>query len=77
MVYLNDDFEGALTNFYSQTQKHYTEADPSKVIHALHPKSGSCIVFNHWLVHDGGVLHTGTKYILRTELMYKWSGRRK
>mmetsp|Transcript_122301 Transcript_122301/g.191832 ORF Transcript_122301/g.191832 Transcript_122301/m.191832 type:complete len:324 (-) Transcript_122301:104-1075(-) len=76
MLYLNDEFEGAPTTFYKQSQKHYVEPDPSKVIYELHPHCRSCVVFNHWLVHDGGLLHSGIKYILRTEVMYSWRGRK-
>lgn len=76
MVYLNDDFSGAPTSFYLQSQRHCADPDPSKVIYELHPETGSCVLFNHWLVHDGGVLSSGTKYILRTEVMYKWHGRK-
>merc|ERR1712216_784729 len=43
MVYLNEDFVGAPTNFYSQNQKHYAEPDPSKVIYELRPETGSCV----------------------------------
>lgn len=74
MVYLNDDFEGGQTNFYSQSQRHYSDPDSSKVIYELCPEVGSCVLFNHWLVHDGGELHSGVKYILRSELMYTWQG---
>jgi hypothetical protein len=75
MIYLNDDFAGAPTNFFTQSQRTYEPPDASKVIYELRPRRGSCVVFNHGLVHDGGVLHKGVKYILRTEVMYAWCGR--
>lgn len=74
MLYLNDGFEGAPTNFFTGEQIHYVEPDPSKVICAVTPVCGSCLVFNHALTHDGGTLIMGTKYILRTEVMYKYLG---
>lgn len=73
MLYLNDDFEGGPTNFYRESQKHYCTPDPAKVIHELKPERGSCLVFNHCITHDGGVLRKGRKYILRTEVMYELS----
>lgn len=73
MLYLNDDFEGGPTNFYKGSQKHYCKPDPAKVIEKLRPECGSCVVFNHCITHDGGVLRKGTKYILRTEVMYQRS----
>merc|ERR1712007_168461 len=72
MVYLNDGFEGAPTNFFEQTQVCYAQPDPTKIIHELRPETGACVAFNQNLVHDGGMLRAGTKYILRTEVMYKW-----
>lgn len=73
MIYLNDDFEGGPTNFYRESQKHYSRPDEKKVIHELTPERGSCVVFNHRITHDGGVLKEGKKYILRTEVMYRLS----
>merc|ERR1719161_3537991 len=71
MLYLNDDFQGFPTTFYKGSQKHYTLPDPAKVLHELIPERGSCLVFNHNLTHDGGKLNSGTKYLLRTEVMYQ------
>merc|ERR1712224_367856 len=73
MLYLNDDFEGGSTNFYKESQRHYHTPDPAKVIHELRPEQGSCLVFNHCITHDGGILKRGKKYILRTEVMYELS----
>jgi hypothetical protein len=71
MIYLNDDFEGGATNFYSEKQQHYTPGHPDNLIYALRPEKGSCVVFNHNITHDGGEMKTGFKYILRTEVMYE------
>jgi hypothetical protein len=71
MIYLNDDFSGGPTTFYNAAQKHYTTPDRSKALYDYQPESGSCLVFNHCLTHDGGVLKSGKKYILRTEVMYE------
>eukprot|EP00418_Pyrodinium_bahamense_P037453 CAMPEP_0179192802 /NCGR_PEP_ID=MMETSP0796-20121207/95802_1 /TAXON_ID=73915 /ORGANISM="Pyrodinium bahamense, Strain pbaha01" /LENGTH=309 /DNA_ID=CAMNT_0020897093 /DNA_START=5 /DNA_END=934 /DNA_ORIENTATION=- len=70
MLYLNDDFEGGPTNFYSAGQPHYRQPMLKNVIHSLRPEKGSCLVFNHQITHDGGELISGAKYILRTEVMY-------
>jgi hypothetical protein len=71
MLYLNDGFEGGPTTFYEDSQRHYADPDPSKVLYHFRPTVGSCLAFNHSICHDGGVLKTGTKYILRTEVMYR------
>ena len=41
------------------------------VVHNYKPRRGDCLVFSHHLLHDGGRLTSGTKYIMRTELMYR------
>lgn len=56
MVYLNDDFEGGATKFHD-------------II--ITPKKGMAVVFLHKLRHEGMVLTSGTKYILRTDIMYR------
>merc|ERR1712187_610925 len=71
MIYLNDGFTGGPTNFYSERQPHYKPGVPEYVIHSLRPEKGSCLVFNHFITHDGGGLAAGNKYILRTEVMYR------
>jgi len=72
MIYLNDGFDAAPTNFYNDKQKHYTQPDPANLVCKLHPECGSCVLFNHMITHDGGRLQSGRKYILRTEVMYRW-----
>merc|ERR1711862_385778 len=71
MIYLNEGFEGGPTNFYNEGQRHYTPGHPENIVYALRPEKGSCLVFNHHTTHDGGELKAGTKYILRTEVMYQ------
>ncbi len=56
MIYLNDDFEGGETEF----ERLFTVA----------PKKGSALVFYHPLRHEGKTLIGGTKYVLRTDVMY-------
>lgn len=72
MLYLNDGFEGGSTTFYEEDQRHYSEPDRSKAVYDFQPELGACLVFNHFICHDGGVLKTGKKYILRSEVMYEW-----
>lgn len=58
MVYLNDDFEGGATKFHDLI---------------ITPKQGKAVIFLHKLRHEGMVLNQGTKYILRTDIMYRLS----
>eukprot|EP00759_Apiculatamorpha_spiralis_P030002 PhF_6_TR31847/c0_g1_i13/m.47185 len=74
VMYLNDDFEGGETVF---TLNH----DVRSVVGAprtckreevtVQPKRGSIVVFNHELQHRGNVVLSGTKYIMRTELIFR------
>lgn len=56
MIYLNDDFEGGETEFEN--------------LFTVAPKKGSALVFYHPLRHEGKILVSGTKYVLRTDVMY-------
>merc|ERR1712194_176755 len=71
MIYLNSDFQGAPTTFYEESQTHYQAPDRSKAIYDFHPAVGDCLAFNHHICHDGGMLLKGTKYLLRTEVMFE------
>jgi prolyl 4-hydroxylase len=57
MIYLNEDFEGGGTHFH-----HYE----STVI----PKTGTALLFQHRLLHEGCLVHAGVKYVLRSDVMY-------
>ncbi len=58
MVYLNDGFCGGTTNFYDcpETQ--------------IRPVQGTALVFDHRTLHEGAVVQSGQKYVLRTDVMY-------
>lgn len=71
MIYLSDEFEGGATSFYTDEQSLYTPGEDKHRTHSFRPKTGDALVFNSGIVHDGGVLTGGTKYILRSELMYR------
>jgi hypothetical protein len=56
MIYLNDNFTGGDTTFDHLSVK---------------PKEGSALVFYHYLEHTGTEVLECTKYVLRTDIMYK------
>jgi prolyl 4-hydroxylase len=56
MIYLNDDFEGGETRFRE---------------HVVRPEKGTALVFYHSMEHAGEPVIRGTKYVLRTDVMYK------
>ena len=73
MLYLNDanDFDGGATSFFDARQRAYRAPDPEFAYFSLAPEAGACVVFDHALLHDGGELRGGTKYIMRSEVMYR------
>jgi len=56
IIYLNDDFEGGSTDFKA---------------FKVQPKIGSALVFPHKIVHQGSATTRGTKYVIRTDVMYQ------
>jgi len=67
MFYINDDFTGGNTVFYDIN---------GGVRFSVAPSPGLAILFwqgdlGHDLWHDGQPILTGTKYILRTDVMFK------
>eukprot|EP00930_Biecheleria_cincta_P096058 TRINITY_DN87934_c0_g1_i1.p1 TRINITY_DN87934_c0_g1~~TRINITY_DN87934_c0_g1_i1.p1 ORF type:complete len:693 (+),score=143.62 TRINITY_DN87934_c0_g1_i1:33-2081(+) len=71
IIYLNDDFDGGCTTFFvPQPSKEGTlESRP------VRPRTGSATVFPHGdtgvpLLHEGSSVTQGTKYLLRTDVVY-------
>jgi prolyl 4-hydroxylase len=56
MIYLNDNFVGGETTF------------PHNIIK---PVQGMALIFLHSIEHAGSPIQQGTKYVLRTDIMYK------
>lgn len=61
MVYLNDCPRGGETNFFSLER-------------SVKPSTGTALLFNHHLLHEGAEVTEGRKYALRTDLMYRRVG---
>jgi len=59
-IYLNDKFKGGQTRFHGGG-KHYD----------VKPKTGSILIFDHNLLHQGAVVKAGKKYVVRTDVMYR------
>lgn len=56
MIYLNDNYSGGETTFNNLT---------------IVPKTGTALIFLHDLEHEGSAVTQGTKYVLRTDIMYR------
>ena len=59
IMYLNDDYRGGQTQFAWDS---------------VTPVAGSVLVFPHRLRHQGASILAGTKYVLRTDVMYAAPG---
>lgn len=59
IIYLNDGYQGGATEFGWEN---------------VQPKAGMALVFPHRLRHQGARILSGTKYVLRTDVMYAAAG---
>jgi prolyl 4-hydroxylase len=57
MVYLNEGFTGGDTAFHDFDV-------------AARPRTGTALLFQHLLLHEGCVVESGVKYALRSDVMY-------
>lgn len=84
VIYLNDDLEGGQTRFYIPGEGDGS-GELAKINGRLHrvedvnPKQGAAICFFHgdhqWShLHEAALVTNGTKYALRTDILYKLSG---
>ncbi len=58
MIYLNDAFTGGHTEFL--------DFDVTAV-----PQTGRALLFQHQVLHEGCVVNSGVKYVLRSDVMYR------
>ncbi len=61
-LYLNEGFEGGETTFLS------TLDNVSSV--PFVPRTGSVLLFEHEILHEGSDVRGGRKYVIRTDVMY-------
>ena len=70
-------FGGGATGFLADHDLHYDEAAgifcgaPGARLFELKPRAGDCLVFDHRMLHEGGVVASGEKFILRSDVMYR------
>jgi hypothetical protein len=71
LLYLNTggglDFDGGETCFWNAAD--LSQQTVTKII----PQVGTVVIFEHDLYHSGQLLHWGTKYVLRTDLLFQMS----
>ncbi|KAL3941905.1 MAG: hypothetical protein SGARI_000440 [Bacillariaceae sp.] len=71
LIYLNDDFEGGETRFYLAS----SSGDSGGVVRGIVPRTGSILLFPQGntasLIHEGSLVSKGTKYVVRTDVLYE------
>jgi hypothetical protein len=67
MIYLNDGMTGGETRFFADMEQAFRQCPYLSV----QPKEGMALAFLHPIWHEGAVVHSGQKYVLRTDVMYK------
>jgi prolyl 4-hydroxylase len=68
MIYLNDGMTGGETQFFEDIEQAILQQRPYL---SVKPKEGMALAFLHSIWHEGAVVHSGQKYVLRTDVMYK------
>ena len=63
-IYLNDEFKGGATAFLDPNSH-----DPEAKFDVV-PKTGSILLFEHRLLHEGSIIEKGRKYTIRSDIMY-------
>ena len=68
MIYLNDGMVGGETRFFTDIEQAFQQ--PPYPYLSVQPKAGMALVFLHSIWHEGAVVQSGQKYVLRTDVMY-------
>jgi len=68
MIYLNEGMVGGETKFFSDIDHAFQQ--PASPYLSVQPKTGSALIFLHSIWHEGAVVQSGQKYVLRTDVMY-------
>jgi hypothetical protein len=68
MIYLNDAFTGGETKFLFRREGVVRDDEVSL---AVRPVAGMALLFIHDVLHTGAVVTSGTKYVLRSDVMVR------
>ncbi|BCS83736.1 hypothetical protein QLL95_gp0387 [Cotonvirus japonicus] len=77
LIYLNDDFDGGSTSFIKPKSPRKIGQivseellDGFDEIYNVNIQKGSAVIFNHDIIHYGKPVISGTKYIIRSDIIY-------
>lgn len=70
LIYLNGDFEGGYTRFHPGGTLGVESSNTPGV--DVEPQAGRILLHDHRILHEGVMVapNTGTKYVIRTDIMY-------
>jgi Rps23 Pro-64 3,4-dihydroxylase Tpa1-like proline 4-hydroxylase len=72
LIYLNEDFEGGETTFIHHKRiMKKNKLKEELVLTPIKPKKGQLLVFRHNILHEGSILKSGEKIVLRSDIMYE------
>ena len=75
LIYLNEDFSGGTTNYWRNHDdihcRFLKEVDDKSPSHYIQPRTGRAVLQEQTLWHEGAAPTSGTKYILRTDIIHE------
>ena len=78
IIYLNGNFDGGETVFIKPNSDRIIEQTVDielkngyEIIHKIVPSAGKCVIFNHNVIHAGLDVYAGSKYIVRSDILFK------
>ena len=69
LVYLNADYDGA-TRLFNVNASFSDDADDASYVYDVEPEVGMVFVHDHRICHSGQPVNNGTKYAIRTDIMF-------
>jgi prolyl 4-hydroxylase len=67
MIYLNGGMTGGDSRFFADMEQIFLQ----RPYLFAQPKEGMALAFMHAIWHEGAVVSSGKKYVLRTDIMYR------
>lgn len=73
LIYLNDDFTGGETRFFPDKQhcRFLRDREVKEPTHVVVPQLGQALLNIHPILHEGSEVTRGTKYVVRTDVLYQ------
>ncbi|PAA46473.1 hypothetical protein BOX15_Mlig003838g4 [Macrostomum lignano] len=69
-LYLNEGFEGGETTFFPDGLMRAGDKPEDRRRVAMMPRTGSAVIFEHKILHEGSLVQSGVKFTLRADVLY-------